>query len=232
MMTVSSILARGFNLSWTGTVHAVDARCAVCAAPVAGQAVPVKDLIKPTASAVADTFRYNTDYTCVDCAACYGETRLLTGSLVATPSAGLKPTVSRQPDRPRWVDLILADRNEPAVLVMTSNTKRRLWPAAQVSLPGAPLPVLFVHEDTERLLVVDRDALAECLYLVTECLDDGHSKAAIASSLLRAGNLERLPRAWRHERELQFWRGRDEFLISLFIAQRQEEENTHDHVSD
>lgn len=230
MITVSFILARGFNLSWTGIVHAVDARCAICAAPVASHAVPVKELIKPTASAVADTFRYNTDYTCVDCAACYGETRLLAGSLFATPSTGLKPTVSRQPGRPRWVDLVLADRNEPAVLVMTSNTKRRLWTSAQVSLPGAPLLVLFVHDDTERLLVVDRDALAECLNLVTGCLDDGHSKAAIASSLLRAGNLERLPRAWQHERQLQSWRGRDEFLVSLFVAQK--EESTHDHVSD
>lgn len=225
-LIVSHILCSGFRLERRDDVQHVETVCALCGEALS-RAVPLKSLLKPTASDLADTFRYQQRraYTCEHCAACYAEPRLLTGSLFATCEYGIKPTVSTQPKRVRWLDLLgVLHVNTECVAIMTSNTKRRLWPGAVVSRYGPTWQLLFVHEDTERLLSVDVAALHDCLALVMEVYNIAKiSKAAIATTLLHTlstgqGHAQLLD----YERRLRQWRGSDEFLVSLFVAQKEE----------
>lgn len=226
MNNVSQLLCSGFGLEWRGDVQRMEAVCALCG-KAASRVVPLKSLLKPTASDLADTFRYQQRraYVCEHCAACYAEPRLLAGSIFATPEYGLKPTVTAQPDRPRWLDLLDAlAAGVECVAIMTSNTKRRLWPSAATSRYGPTWRPLFVHEGIERLLSIDAAALRDCLALVTEIYAmPGISKTAIAASLLHSfsANLS-YATLLDYERRLKQWRGSDELLVSLFIAQRGE----------
>lgn len=225
-MTTSHLLAMGFDLTWQGAVERTSAHCSLCGVHIA-ECVPLAVLLKATASDIADTFRYSdSDVVCPWCAACYAAPRLLTGSLFATPDYAVKPTVSDQPDRPRWCDLLaILDAGTECTAIITSNTKRRLWPAAVVSRFGANWRPLFVHETTERLLTVDVCALRECLALVTEIYSAGYTKAAIASTLLHtlSASTDRAS-LLNYERQLRRWRNTDEFLVSLYMAQKRQEE--------
>lgn len=221
-MNTSALLARGFGLHWPEEDRDPARRCALCGASIS-TGVPLRRLIRPTTADIADTFRHGRKHVCGDCAACFAEPRLLTGSIFATPDRGLKPTVSSQPDRPRWCDLLRAvEFGTENVSVITSNTKRRLWPRAVVSVFGPAWQPLFVDGDTDRLLLVDCTALLDCLDLVTVAYSAGFSKSAIATTLLHSFSTGQSPaQVMELESHLRRWRGTDEFLLALFVAQKE-----------
>jgi hypothetical protein len=187
------------------------------------ESIPLAKLLKPTASDLADLFRFG-DRICRHCVACYVEPRLLTGSLFACAGYAAKPTVSTQPERPRWCDLLRTiERGTECVAVMTSNTKRRLWPQAVASRYATRWQPLFVHEHTERLLRIDVSALLECLELVTSLHSAGYSKTVIATSLLHSlSSAQDYAELLAAERALARWRMTDEFLVALYVAQKEE----------
>lgn len=218
-MSHSAILCEGFGLA--PAVGEGAAVCALCGLDT-DRGVPLQTLLKPTASEILDVFRWPSGIVCGPCAACYAEARLLTGSLFATRSMGLKPTVARCEGRTRWLDLlgdgsVLAEEN---VAVITSNTKRRLWPHAVVS--QAPLwRPLFVHGEAERLLTIDVPVLFDCLAVVGEVYRAGFSKTALETTLLHSLSVVDTGQLLAYENELRRWRGTDEFLVSLFIVQKE-----------
>ena len=81
----------------------------------------------------------------------------------------------------------------------------------------------------ERTLSIDALRMIECLDLVEIIYNAGFSKRAIADSLLRGITLKSFEQdaaqIIQYDAALQPWRGTDEFLIALFIAQKSEETN-------
>lgn len=227
-VAVAALLCTAYEIS-VGKLPAHDDDCALCGLRVAA-AMPVKSLIKPATADIPDTFHGT--HVCAPCAAAFSESRLLTGSLLVMNGAGLRPMVSkesaRKEGRPCWRDVI---RTLPVgaetVAIITSNTKRRLWTRAAVSVVGDYWRPLFVDGDTDRLLTVSITALRASLDLVESVYALGFRKELIGTSLwnglapktLAEHGLERIAEL---EAALNVWRGSDELLISLFIAQKEE----------
>lgn len=203
-------------------LDAAETICAVCGQHVT-RSVLASTLIKSNSSDLADTFRG--ERVCGDCAAVFANSRF-TGSFIVADGNGIQPVVSLSsvtPERPAWRDLL---RQLPiaakTVAVITSNTKRRLWPRAVISSYATHWRPLFVDGRTDRLLNIDAWELAECLNLVEEVYSMGFPKAVIADSLYRAGKHALDFTALRqYETALHAWRDSDEFILSLFIAQKE-----------
>lgn len=206
--------------------------CAICGATITSGA-PVKNLIKTTTAGIADVFRYAAAYTCHSCAACFSDARF-TGSHFVSGTAALKPVValtSATDERPAWRDLVrVIQRGTVNVSIITSNTKRRLWPLAVISTFSDSWQPLFVDGDTERLLNIHVNKLRVCLELVERVYAFGFTKRAIATSLMSGINVKSLAASladvMRFESQLAAWRGTDEFTLALFIAQKV---NQNDH---
>ncbi|MDL1924303.1 hypothetical protein FBQ95_16995 [Chloroflexi bacterium CFX3] len=136
--SVGSVLAKAFGLYLPdeNVVTATRGICALCGA--AGDCIPAKQLIVVSTSEIPDIFRAG-DALCTGCAAAFKASNVLIGSLLATHDGedwyGCKPTVSMQPDRPRWRDVVYTlPYGTPTVALLTSNTKRRLWHRAILSV--------------------------------------------------------------------------------------------------
>jgi hypothetical protein len=186
-------------------------------------------LIKPATSDIPDTFRGT--HICASCASAFGESRLLTGSLLVLDGHGVRPMVSKESavkeGRPCWRDLIVAlPIDAQTIAVITSNTKRRLWTRAVLSSVGDYWRPLFVDGDTDRLLTVSITHLRECLTLVEQVYALGFSKQVIGASLWEGLAPKTLiehgsNRIHELEAALARWRGTDEMLIALFTAQKE-----------
>jgi len=226
-MNVSSSLCSAFELSIVSANAPAD-ECAICGQRTA-ESVSVKSLIKSATGNIPDTFRGR--HACLPCATAFGESRLLTGSLLILHGEGLRPMVSKESalkeGRPCWRDLIFGMVLETSTIaVITSNTKRRLWTQAVVSTVGKTWRPLFVDGDTDRLLTVSIMRLRECLDLIEQVYALGFSKQVIAVSLwtglapktLLVIGMERIT---QFESVLSAWRGTDEFILALFVAQKE-----------
>lgn len=227
-MNTSTLLARGFGLHWPEEDREPAQRCALCGAAIS-TGVPLKRVIQKTTTDIADTFRYGHDHTCGDCAACFSEPKLLVGNLFASAACTCKPVVSLDSatdERPAWRDLIRTlPFGTPCVALITSNTKRRLWPAARISGFGPAWRPYFVDGDTARTLDINANRLIECMALIERVMDIGFSKRAIAESLLFGVKLKDFAASaeaiLQYESVLAQWRGTDEFLLALFVAQKE-----------
>lgn len=128
-------------------------------------------------------------------------------------------------ERPSWRDLVRGlHTGTQTVCVFTSNTKRRLWLNAPVSIVGFAWRVLMVHENIERVLMVDYAALLETLDFIESVMESGYSKAAIANTLLSSHKItsQNPQQAITLEHRLKAIRSTDEFALALFIAQKEE----------
>lgn len=217
----TTLLRTAFNLPLP-RLDAAETVCALCGQSVS-RSVLVSTLVKTSTSDIPDTFRG--ERVCGDCAAVFADSRF-TGNFLVADGAGLRPVVSLSsatPERPAWRALVrqLAPGVE-TVAVVTSNAKRRLWPRAVVSAYGSRWRPLFVDGRTDRLLTLERAALLDCLDLVEAVYAFGFPKAVIGDSLYKAGKSTLDFAALRqYEAALQSWRARDEFILSLFIAQKE-----------
>ena len=74
------------------------------------------------------------------------------------------------------------DDPHPAVFILTSETKRRLWIDAEITT-GDPIRVFVNNAEMScsRLVLIEK--LRNAIALVSECLAHGFSKQAIATSL-------------------------------------------------
>lgn len=205
------------------------AACALCHVPVV-EGYPTSTLIKPTTADLADTFG-SADWVCEICARAFVQSKTLASNLYADANGALKPMIaqaSATPERPSWRDLLRAlPFGTPCVAVVTSNTKRRLWPRAPISAFGEQWRPLFVDGDTDRVLRINADALLTQLAFVEYVYSRGFSKPIIASSLYLGLTVKRIREIGHDtirnlEDVLSRWRGSDEFLLALFIAQKEE----------
>lgn len=133
--------------------------------------------------------------------------------------------------RPCWRTLARAvwpaRQGQRCVVILTTDTKRRLWPRARVGTLGSHT-VLLLHDpesNTSNLLAVDWPRLLTCLDLVEQVYGLGFSKTSVRVSLYgqtRAVQMVGLTETRRLDRALAAWRDQPEFTVALLIAQRTE----------
>lgn len=161
-----------------------------------------------------------------------GGTGGMIGNLLATPTGGDKPMVSRdsavKAGRKCWMDIINAiEPSTPTVAVFSTDTKRRLWLQAELSIVGHNWRVYLHEGDISRNLTVDIWQLRKCLLLLERIYSLGFSKIAMRDSLYDLAAMKRAEVSYtevaRMESELTHWRNTDEFLLSLFVVQKQEQ---------
>lgn len=199
-------------------------RCAVCGTHH-WRTFAAAAFIRPSTGDVADIFRHG-EVLCVDCAALFANSHF-TGGMLAIAGNYYKPLVIAKGDRPAWRDLI---RSIPigteTVAIITSNTKRRLWPNAPRSTFGPQWQVFFAVDNVERILTVEAGRLRKCLDIVEELYNAGIAKSLLGESLMAA-----LPppiirkiglrKVLEYEREIAPWRGTDELMIATYVAQKE-----------
>lgn len=160
----------------------------------------------------------------------------MTGNLLAVllngQPAGYKPMVSRESaskaGRACWHDLVLSlPLGALTVAIFSTDTKRRFWPFAYLSVVGEAWTV-YLHDDSvSQNITVSISRLRACLALLAQIYDAGFSKQAMREGLfdLRAWQQSGLP--WQTvmdlESQLVVWRSTPEFQLALFIVQRTQE---------
>ena len=221
---VSPLLVNAFKFE-THQIPDMVGICGVCG--YEGGVLHQKRAITPTTSNIADLFRHGNGV-CFECCACIQEPRVLISNLYADSSGmGLRPVVSAQSEteeRPTWRNLIRHGLTEGAqtAAIFTSNVQRRLWHNAPVGTIGDRWRVLMVHDDIERVLVVNLTTLKDVLDKIEYLLNLGFSKVSIKDGLL-SGNQkyvsQNINTAISLENQIAEYRNQDEFILTLFIAQ-------------
>ena len=177
-------------------IHTPNTVCAFSGEPIT-EGVKLAKVIKPATSNLADTFRYASEFVSVATAKCFAASRELRGNLFITDTGIEKPMISAKSaakaNRRAWRDLITdyLDNPTPAVLILTDESKRRLWIDAAVS-EGNPLQMFVNNTEISRTLKLDAEMLITALKRVQDCLQAGFSKQAIRTSLFthRDGTLK------------------------------------------
>lgn len=209
-----------------------DALCALTGQPIT-QGFSVGQIVSSAMGDVADIVRFHTGWISVPAAACMKASKLLRGNLLALPERGIRPFVSASSateERPCWRDLLMELESVPTVAIFSDEAKRRLWPYATLSTFGERWRPFFnaaPHREAatqSRTLSVCVSLLRECLALVEQCYSYGFPKSAIANGLLDVNSRKAIDKVGMAEtavlnRQLAAWRGRDEFVLSLFVAQ-------------
>ncbi|NJL53906.1 hypothetical protein HC928_01285 [bacterium] len=229
MTTPSAMLAAGFGLPSEELIPDGMGQCGLCAQR--GPVLALKRVLSGASADLADTFRHG-GHICKACAACFAAPKLLVGNLYADETRALKPVValaSATEARPAWRDLLRG--MTPGTLappIVTSNTKRRMWPQAVASPVGAQWRVLFVDGDNDRLLTIHHARLMDTLNHIEMLLALGYSKRAIGDTLLHGASIKSMKNAdvirrmMHLEAQTAALRHTDEFTLALFVAQKEE----------
>lgn len=192
-------------------------------------------------------------YACADCAALFTQDHNMGAwmifedgdaynPLISRESAaavgevddGPKPEVKRAPKidrsaiaRPCWSDLFRRvwpfRQGQNVVILLTTNTKKRQWPRAQIGPLGARTPVYLHDGPDESIRLLDWPRLLRCLDLIEEAYTAGFSKESIRVNLLmqtKAVDLLGMATTARMERSLSMWRASSEFVPALLVAQK------------
>lgn len=230
-MNTAEMIAKGgsFTAIDPMLIQEVDTCCALTGERIA-RGVATKDVISSSTSDIADTFRFGA-YVSIPVATVFADSHL-TGNIFADEQGVIYPVVSvanATSDRPTWTYLLREIEGVGScVAIFTLNTKRRLWIKAKPSAIGSHWTPYFCDGDVDRSLTIDYDALICCInFIEREILPTGFTKKSIAEGLLLPSSLAivrkiGLGAAMRMEKELSRWRGSDEFILALFVAQKQE----------
>ena len=194
--------------------------------PDGKRAVTLKSVIKPATANLADTFRYPSNLVLPEVAACFNASRLLRGNLYITEQGIVAPMVSgksaKNAGRPTWCEIFQNHLyGNPAMFVLTDETKRRLWIDGCVTDAKDRLRVFLNEGNISNLLTLQKHMLLDALEVVLECLEHGFSKQAIKTSLYshkqgitRAG----LQKTRQLEISCSAYRTTLEFRVATFIG--------------
>jgi hypothetical protein len=138
---------------------------------------------------------------------------------------------AREQGRACWSDLVWeiwpAMQGRICLIIITTDTKKRLWIRARVGALGCRTPVLLYDGELalNEVRMIDWPRLIECLALVEEVYSAGFSKDSIRECLF--GNAKAVKEAgFAHarfmENSLKYWRETPEFLMALLVAQKKE----------
>ncbi|MFZ4816387.1 MAG: hypothetical protein ACOYL5_17765 [Phototrophicaceae bacterium] len=137
---------------------------------------------------------------------------------------GYRPMVasaSVTPERPLYQSLLEnLSKGDQTIIMLTSNTKRRLWPLAVESAVGQYWRITLVDGDDEGVFEMPYSEFVSTLQFVRDCLNAGYSKAAMRETLTRSKTKESLADLITRDRELTRIRQLSAFLPALFVAQK------------
>lgn len=149
--------------------------------------------------------------------------------LIALPEA-------RKQGRACWRELVRevwpSRRGERCLWVLTTDTKKRIWPAARVGVLGQRTPMMVYDPSGSNqgsVVWLDWPQLLACLDVVEAAYAVGFPKPAIRENLYSAYKIVTgagYGAAKRLEDALAAWRGTPEFLVATLIAQRDEEDRS------
>lgn len=190
-------------------------------------AVRLKDIIKPATADIADTFRYPSDYLSISAAACFKANRELRGNLFITETGIIAPMVSgtsaKKAGRPTWLEIFQnwSNQNTSAVIILTEESKQRLWHKATLTEMGKTFQVYLNANGIKRNLTLDKSKLDASIAAIQPAMEAGYSKIAIQSSLYTCKSAVKangLLTTRLLEREIASVRGLLEFQVASFIA--------------
>lgn len=146
------------------------------------------------------------------------------------------PLISREAateqGRGCWSDLIRevwpARQGQICLALITTDTKKRLWPRARVGALGCRTPVMLYDGELaiNEVRMIDWPRLIECLDAVEEVYSAGFSKDSIQEGLFgnaKAVKENGFARTRFLENWLKPWRETPEFLMALLVAQKREQ---------
>ncbi len=244
--TPADLLARGLALPpLPQKPHPVPDRtcCAITGQPIS-VGYPVAEMVTEATAEFLDCFRGGVDGWVSEAAArCFKSADPRKGNpcarshLVFADGTYYGPLISRESARAQgracWSDLVReiwpARLGEQCLVVLTTDTKKRLWIRARVGALGSRTPVLVYDSGLalDEVRLVDWPALLDCLDLVEEVYSAGFPKQAILVSLYgmtKASEQVGLAQTRAWERLLSVCRPRAEFAVALLIAQKRERE--------
>lgn len=184
-----------------------------------------------------DTFRgLPTGWVCESAARLFRQDHNLGAWLLFEDGAAFRPLIARESarreNRPCWSELVRdiwpARRGQRMVCLLTTDTKKRLWPRARVGTLGAHTPV-FAYDSKLRLahtVTVAWPDLLSALDLLEDFYTSGFSKCALRESVFAEWKTcERIgmARARVIEDWLRVLRLSPVFPLALIIAQKREE---------
>lgn len=204
-----------------------DAHCAITGEHVT-QGYPIKQIVRKAMGDVADIIGIG-EWLSVEAAQCLKASKILRGNLLGLPDKGIHPFISQESataERPCWRELLMSlSLGIQTVAIFSDESKRRLWPFARLSFFGENWQPLLNANGICRNLMINVSILREYLTSVEEIYTIGFSKQSIKQSLLDSVNSK-----WIHaigirqtilyENTLSAWRGSDEFLLAVFVAQK------------
>lgn len=236
--TVAELLARAFALPEPDKVTPFDVppgtRCSITGAPIA-RGYRVRDLLQRSTAVILDTVRGDPDGYLSDAAArCWQSVGpgkpLMRGGLAFEDGTVYQPRIAlagRLDGRGCWRDVLRAvwpaRRGQRLVMILTTDTKKRLWTSARIGPLGEVAPVLVCDGDTQGVLTVSWPKLLACLTTVEAVYALGFVKPTIAAGLLgHWPSVEAwgIATALLLDRAVAPWRGTPELTVALLVAQR------------
>jgi len=240
--TPADYLAHGLDLPLpdvTPVVVPAGTCCAITGQPIT-TGYAATDMVTGATAEFLDCFRGGVQgYVSVSAARCFKSADPRKGNPCARSVAAFdgwlaNPLIARDQataqGRPCWSDLVRElwmDRaGQQCLLILTTDTKKRLWIRARVGALGNRTPMLVYDADTSvnEVLILDWTGLLCCLADVESAYTFGFPKAAIRESLFIASKATAavgLRRAVDMERRLAAWRGTPEMLVATLIAQKE-----------
>jgi hypothetical protein len=239
--TPADFLAVGLDLPLPPT-PAVDVPPGVCCA-ITGQPIghgyPVADMVTDATAEFLDCFRGGVHgYVSTNAARCFKSSNPRAGnpcarSVVAFEDMLHNPLIAQEQaalqERACWSELVRSLWPERAgqrcLMILTTDTKKRLWIRARVGTLGNRTPILVYDSGTpaNEVLLLDWPRLLDCLDVVEHVYSIGFPKAAIRASLFEASKIAGmvgLRETHRFDRQLSAWRGTPEMIVATLIAQK------------
>ena len=158
------------------------------------EGVKLKSVIKSATANLLDTFKYPSEYVSVGFAKMFGDARGLRGNLFIDADGIQRPLISAdsaiKAERPAWGQLLAAYSQtlHPAVIIVTGESKRRLWVDACVS-EGDPIRLFVNNERMSKIVKISVEQFKIISEILHVCLNAGFTKQAIAKTLFLNRNV-------------------------------------------
>lgn len=242
-MTPADYLVRGLQLAPLDTPPEVvpeGAHCVITGQPI-GQGYPVANMVTGATNEFLDCFRGGVGGWVSEAAAiCFKNADPRKGNptaracMVFEDGTYYNPLISResaatQDGREAWSDRVREvwpeRQGQRALIILTTDMKRRLWPKARIGALGSRTPVLCYDAQSAgaEVQLIDWARMLACLDLVEEVYTARFTKGAIRECLWHNWNVAQALGIWptrEYERGLAGWRGSAEFWMAALIAQR------------
>jgi hypothetical protein len=227
-------IVKAFNLPIPEGAVSCNSTCSITGEQIKN-GFPIEKIISKDTSDIFHIFKVHSGFISVYAAAVFRAQTVIRGNIMVWNGTGIRPFVSVESatkERPCWSDLFKKMENGDEIYaIVTDESKRRLWPNAmfcnisentKIYFNGSPYKGAALES---RLLCLNYKKFLECLDSVEKAYEAGFSKASIFHNLLSTQNRKFIQAtgiryAKDVEKQLMKWRCTDEFVLSVFVAQK------------